>query len=135
MAAASQRLAEIDKRLSQTLSEGTIRLISIEWLLLQPRHWRMQRLQDLPPCFRIHRKVEPSTSRLSGPAWFRVYSSLRNATVLTVDGRVSMDLTPILSFYRTDEGVFYHLHPELVTEDEMTLLCDRCLDKVRANAV
>ena len=35
------------------------------------------RVEDLPPCFRIHPAVEPASSdRLTGAAWFRVYRKL-----------------------------------------------------------
>ena len=89
------------------------------------------RVEDLPPCFRIHPAVEPASSdRLTGAAWFRVYRKLQSSSVLTVDGRKAMDLSPVLSFYRARSGQYYHLHPELVDEREVTLLCDQCLDKV-----
>lgn len=92
--------------------------------------YERKRVTDLPPCFRINPRVATSDNRLTGAAWHRVRSKLRSSEVMTIDGPKEMDLSPILSFYQSKtNGAYYHLHPELVNDKEVVLLCDRCLDK------
>ena len=92
--------------------------------------YERKRVTDLPPCFRINPHVAPSDNRLTGAAWHRVRNQLRSSVVMTIDGPQNMDLSPVLSYYQSKtNGAYYHLHPELVNENEVVLLCDRCLDK------